>query len=142
MSAGKWIADRVAKVRESRARQGHELSRLQQGIVESIAAWDPAEDQASRKELAVIKNAIGSAGRWTAQEEWRISTWFNSSITRSIKNEADVYQVSVECDGQTLACACPTLEGAYAFTRLYQAFIVDQFYSVGPPWASTGMFRS
>ena len=137
-----WIADWVARVRDSRRRQGHDLSRLQSGIVESVAAWDPEHEPASRKELNAIENAIETDGRWVAQEEWRISTWFNSSITRSARNDAEVYEVSVECDGQTLAGVCPTIEGAYAFMRLYQAFIVDQFYSVGPPWAAKRIFKA
>lgn len=142
MGAGKWIADQVSMIREARRRQGHDLSRLQQGIVESVAAWDPLHEPASRKMLAEIQTALASSGRWTEQDEWRISTYFNSIITRPVEGEGHPYEVSVECDGQMLACKCPTLEGAYAFMRLYQAFIVDQFYSVGPPWASTGMFKS
>lgn len=66
-------------------------------------------------------------------------TWFNSKIAHSVRDDREVYQVSVECDGQTFSCACPTL-GAYAFLRLYQAIIVDQFYSIGPPWMNTGIF--
>ena len=138
----KWIAERVEKVRDARRRQGHELSRFQQGIVEAVAAWDPAYEAASGKELDSIRSTISEHGRWTAQEEWRVSTWFDSSITRSSQNGSDLFEVVVECDGQRLTCASPTLEGAYAYMRLYQALIVDQFYSIGPPWADTGIFRS
>jgi len=138
----KWIAERVQRVRDARRREGHELSRLQQGIVEVVAAWDPDHNPASRKELDSIKTAVSEKGRWAAQEEWRISTWFDSTITRSTRNGADVYEVAVECDGQKLACGSPTLEGAYAYMRLYQALIIDQFYSIGPPWGDAGIFRS
>ena len=138
MTVQKWIEERVEQVRQARKQQGHDLSHLQQGIVESLVAWDPAHDAVSRRELTSIEDAIEADGHWEAEEEWRISTWFTSSITRSAKNGAPVYEVSVECDGQRLACACPTLEGAYAFMHLYQSFIVDQFYSVGPPWAAKG----
>ena len=142
MPARKWIAAHVEKVRAARRQQGHELRPLQQGIVEAVAEWDPAHEAASREQLDAIRSAIRDSGRWTEQEEWRISTWFNSSIACSVRDGGEIYQVSVDCDGQTLSCACPTLEGAYAFMRLYQAIIVDQFYSIGPPWADTGIFKS
>ncbi|HEX4198485.1 MAG TPA: hypothetical protein VHZ26_13695 [Caulobacteraceae bacterium] len=138
----KWIADRVAQVKDARRRQGHELRRLQQGIVEAIAAWDPKHEPASRKELDLIKSAVEETGQWKGQEEWRIMTWFDSSIVRSARDNKIVYEVAVECDGQRLACNCPTVEGAYAFMRLYQAMIVDQFYTIGPPWADTGIFKT
>ncbi|HEY0311687.1 MAG TPA: hypothetical protein VGC56_04250 [Allosphingosinicella sp.] len=131
----------MASLREDMRRQGHDLSPLQQGIIERVAAWDPAYEPAAGKDLELIESAIEADGRWAVQEEWRISTCFDSSITRSTRNCKEVYEVCVECDGQRLACACPTLEGAYAFMRLYQAFIVDQFYSLGPPWAATDLFK-
>lgn len=138
----KWIADRVAKVRDARRHQGHELSRLQEGIVEAVAACDPNHEAACQKELEEIRASLSEQGRWGSQDEWRISTWFETKIVSTVRNDAQVYEVSVECDGQKLSCACPTIEGAYAYTRLYQALIVDQFYSVGPPWADTGIYRS
>jgi hypothetical protein len=138
----KWIAERVEEVRAARQRQGHELGRLQQGIVEAVAGWDPVYEPASQRELEAIKAAVHDKGRWAEREEWRISTSFDSSIARTTHEGHDVYQVVVECDGQTLACGCPTIEGAYAFMHLYQAMIIDQFYSIGPPWAATGIFMS
>ena len=138
----KWIAERVAKVRDARRGQGHELSRLQEGIVEAIAACDPNHESACRKELAFIKTALRDEGQWGSRDEWRISTWFDSTIVPATRNGVDVYDVTVACDGQKLSCACPTIEGAYGFMRLYQAMIVDQFYSIGPPWADTGIFKS
>ncbi len=138
----KWIAERVQRVSEARRQQGHELWRLQQGIVEAIAAWDPAHDPASLRELDAIRSAVGENGRWSAQEEWRISTWFDSSVALISRNGADVYEATVECDGQRLSCECPTIVRAYAYLRLYQALIVDQFYSIGPPWADAEMFES
>lgn len=137
-----WIADRVAEVRDARRRQGHELSRLQKGIVEAVAASDPNHDPACRKELEAIRAALSEQGRWVSQDEWRISTWFETQIVRATRGDAYVYEVTVECDGQRLSCVCPTVEGAYAYTRLYQAMIVDQFYSIGPPWADTGIYKS
>jgi hypothetical protein len=128
-------------MRDARRNQGHDLWRLQQGIVEAIAACDPSHEPTSRTELALIRVAIHENGLWAAQEEWRISTCFDSTITRAARNDAETYEVVVECDGQRLSCACPTIEGAYAFMRLYQAMIVDQFYTIGPPWAATGIFK-
>jgi hypothetical protein len=142
LSVRKWVVERVEQVRAVRRRQGHELTRLQQGIVEAVAGWDPAHEPASQRALEAIRSAIHDAGCWSEWEEWRISTSFNSSITRASRDDREVFEVAVKCDGQKLSCVCPTLEGAYAFMRLYQAMIVDQFYSIGPPWAATGMFTS
>ena len=142
MSERKWIADRIARVRDARRRQGHELRRLQEGIVAAVAEWDPAHDPASRKELDAIEIAVRDHGKWTEHEEWRISTSFESTITRTKRDGADMFGVMVDCDGQKLGCTCPTLRGAYAFMRLYQALIVDQFYTIGPPWARTGIFET
>jgi len=141
-SERKWIADRVEMVRDARRRQGHALSHLQEGIVEVVAACDPKYEHACRKELDAIKDALRDQGRWVNQDEWRISTWFDSQIALGTRNEATIYEVTVECDGQKLSCACPTIEGAYAFMRLYKKMIVDQFYSIGPPWADTGIYKS
>jgi hypothetical protein len=141
-SKRKWIADRVAMVRDARRRQGHELSRLQEGIVEAVAACDPNHEPACQEELEAIRTALGEEGRWVSQEEWRISTWFDTRIVPATRNDAQVYEATVECDGQRLSCACPTIEAAYAYTRLYRSIIVDQFYSIGPPWADNGIYRS
>lgn len=137
-----WIADRVAKFRDAQRRQGHDLSRLQEGIVEAVAACDPNYDPACRRELEAIRAALIKQARWVSQDEWRISTWFETQIVCGTRGDAQVYEVTVECDGQRLACACPTVEAAYAYTRLYQAMIVDQFYSIGPPWVDTGIYKS
>jgi hypothetical protein len=135
-----WIAERIERVRLARRRQGHALTPLQEGIVASIAAWDPQHVRASRQALAEIKETVQAEGKWSNQEEWRISTWSECEIVRMQRDGADWYQVCVACDGQKLACGCPTLEQAYAFMRLYQELIVDQFYSIGPPWADSGIF--
>lgn len=141
-SERRWVKAQVAKVQDARRRQGHELSRLQEGIIEAVATCDPNHEPACRKELDAIKAALNEQGRWVSRGEWRISTWFETQIVTAIRNDAQVYEVTVECDGQKLSCACPTVEGAYAFTRLYQAMIVDQFYSIGPPWADTGIYKA
>ena len=131
-----WIADRVARVRAARRRQGHDLTRLQQGIVEAVAAADPAYEPSCRDQLDAVRADVAAHGVWRQQTEWRISTCFDSVI-RVSPSAATLYEVVVECDGQRLSCRCPSLEGAYSFMRLYEAIIIDQFYSVGPPWAAT-----
>ena len=136
-----WITERIERVRRVRRRQGHELTSLEEGIVAAIAAWDPEHVRASRQTLADITESVAQDGKWSTQEEWRIMTWSDCEIVRTQRESADWYQVSVECDGQRLACGCPTLEQAYAFMRLYQTLIVDQFYSIGPPWAESGIFE-
>jgi hypothetical protein len=138
----KWIADRVAQVRDVTRRSGHELTHLQEGIVEAVAACDPNHEPSCQKELQAIRTAVGEHGRWQSQDEWRISTWFDTQIVAANREGAQVYEATVECDGQRLSCVCPSIEAAYAYTRLYQAIIVDQFYSIGPPWAETGIYKS
>lgn len=117
MAERKWIADRIARVRAARRREGHELRRLQEGIVAAVAAWDPAHEPSSRKELEAIETAVRDHGQWTSQEEWRISTWFESTIARTTRDGAEVFALTVECDGQKLGCTSPTIRSAYAFMR-------------------------
>jgi len=136
-----WIAERVALVRAARKRQGQELTPLQVGIVSAMAGWDPQHERSSREALAEIKETVQAEGKWATQEEWRISTWSECEIVRTQRDSADWYQVGVACDGQSLSCGCPTIEQAYAFMRLYQELIVEQFYSIGPPWADTGIYQ-
>ena len=140
-SKGAWVAERVAQVREARRRQGHQLTALQEAIVSSIAASDPKYVPSAREELASITDAIREHGKWSAQEEWRISTWFESEIAKTQQNSAAWYHTTVACDGQVLSCRCPSIEKAFAFMRFYQALIVAQFYSVGPPWADNRVFE-
>lgn len=137
-----WIAQEIERVREHRKQQGHDLTPLQEGIVAAIAAWDPRHEPPSARELDAIQSDVSSVGIWRGQEEWRISTWFDSEIKKSERDGAPWYEVSVSCDGQRLSCACPNIQGAYAYMRLYQKIIVEQFYSVGPPWADTGKYRA
>jgi hypothetical protein len=131
-----WVAERIERARERRRRQGHALSPLGEGLVAAMAAADPAHDPRSADELARIRAALAEAGRWSSSEEWRIMTWAAREIVETRRDGADHFDVSVECDGQRFTCACPSVEGAYAYMRLYQALLVEQFYSVGPPWAA------
>jgi len=137
-----WIAQEIERAREHRKRQGHNLTPLQEGMVAAIAAVDPRQEPSSAKELDAIKNDLLNKGAWQAKEEWRISTCFDSEIQKAERDGTTWYDVSVSCDGQRLSCGCPTILEAYAYMRLYQKFIVEQFYSVGPPWADTGKYRS
>jgi hypothetical protein len=131
-----WISEEIARARQRRRKQGHDLNSLQEGIVSAVAGWDIRREPSSLKVLEEIKAAMETEGQWLNQEEWRISTWFINQITRRERDGTPCYQVSVECDQQKLCCWCPTIERAYAYMRLYQAIIVDQFYSIGPPWAA------
>jgi hypothetical protein len=137
-----WIDNQVARIREVARRQGHELTRLQEGMIETLAASSPTINSDTRDELASVKAAIDAEGRWAETREWRISTWFTSAISTATRDGKEVFEVSVECDGQQLSCACPTLEGAFAFMLFYETLILQQFYSVGPPWAANGNFGS
>jgi hypothetical protein len=136
------VKEFVARVREARAKVGHELTLMQEAIATRVAEHDPTHVPSSREELAAVAKAIEQNGEWVDWDEWRISTAFQSRIVKAEKAGKDWYEADVECDGQRLACGCPTLEGAYAFVNLYKGFIIDQFYSVGPPWADTGLYET
>ena len=136
------ISESVDRVRATRAKQGHELTLMQEAIVSCVAAYDPKYEPWSKKTLALIREAVDQKGIWTEQDEWRISTWFETKIAKIVRNGTDRYQVAVECDRQTLSCECPSVEKALAFMWLYKRFVIDQFYSVGPPWAENHVFES
>jgi len=132
----------VDRVRVARAKVGHELTLMQEAIADAIARDDPTHVAASRALLDAVRKAIAEKGEWVEWEEWRISTAFETRIARTARNGTAWYEVAVECDGQRLACSCPTIESAFAFVHLYKEFIIDQFYSVGPPWADTHLYRA
>jgi hypothetical protein len=136
------VREFVARIRRARARVGHELTQMQEAIAASIAAHDPRFVPASQRRLEEIRAIISQKGEWIEWDEWRISTSFESRIAKTEQGGKDWYQASVECDGQRLACGCPTLGQAYAFLRLYQQLIIEQFYSVGPPWADNRLYEA
>lgn len=136
------VTDRIDAARAAARRQGHELSCLQQGILEAITAVDPSHVSACRAELETIATALRQEGRWVREDEWRISTWSTVEIVVSMEEQTPVYEVTVTCEGQTLSCMCPTLERAYSYARLYQAIIVEQFYAIGPPWSTAAKSQS
>ncbi len=130
---------RVEAIRSARKTQGHDLTALQEGIIRSIAAWEPAVEAASRQAFDAVEGTVAATGRWEDEHEWRIGTWVHSAIVRS-PADGPGFTVTVRCDGQTLSCGCPSFGRAYGFMRLYQTLIVDQFYSIGPPWADQSLF--
>lgn len=131
----------VDRVRAARAKTGHELTLMQEAIAVEIARRDPSHDASARELLESVAKAVAEAGEWIEWDEWRIGTAFQTRIGSTEKNGGTWYEVTVECDGQRLECSCPTLNGAFAFVQLYKVFIIDQFYSVGPPWANTGVYK-
>ncbi|MBS0471190.1 MAG: hypothetical protein JSR60_08970 [Proteobacteria bacterium] len=141
----KGQADRARKERieariEQARRPGHELTLAQKAMLSCFASIDPNHEPEYRKRFDSILEALDGAGLWQETTEWRISTWFDSRIEKTVSNGKDWYLVSVECDGQRLACGCPSPEKAFAFLTWYQRMIVDQFYAVGPPWADNAVF--
>ena len=134
------VREFVDRVRAARAKVGHELTLMQEAIATVIAGNDPTHVASSLELLEAVGQAIEEKGEWAEWEEWRISPTFATRVAKTERNGKAWYEVAVECDGQRLACGCPTLKGAFAFVHLYKAFIVDQFYSVGPPWADTGVY--
>jgi hypothetical protein len=104
-----------------------------------LRAWlesvDPARHAWAADALRRVRDAIERDGCWTEQDEWRISTWFESRIAVVEVEGRSWCAASVECDGQRLSCRCPSVERAFLYVQLYQHLIRSQFYSVGPPWA-------
>jgi len=115
------------------------MTGLQRAMLVGFASIDPAFSGSDAARLATVKESVDRAGHWQEHSEWRISTSFDSSITRAEQGGALRFRVRVECDGQVLTCLCPSIEKAFAFVSFYEALIVDQFYSVGPPWADAGL---
>lgn len=124
----------IARVREQSARQGHQLSQAQIAWAD-LYGRDLVGHGNEEESLTDIEKTLERGGEWRRQEEWRISTWFEVLVALKPEHKGTPYFVSVECDGQLLSCHCPTLQQAMTFSRLYRQLIVDQFYSIGPPWA-------
>lgn len=137
-----WIPAEVERARMRRRAQGQELTLLQEAMIAAIAAGDPRRDPSSATNFGKIKAAVESTGIWTCKTEWRALTWFESEIRKSQRAGKAWFMASVSCDGQRLSCGCPTIESAFAYIQLYQRFIADQFYALGPPWADTGKYKS
>jgi hypothetical protein len=111
------------------------LSPMQKAMVDYVQSIRPDNDRHALAELDAAKQAIEDSGTWQDYEEWRISTFFDTRIERTEVNGIDWFNVRVECDTQVFSCRCPSLEKAYLHSKFYRRLIVDQFYSVGPPWA-------
>ncbi len=122
-------------------RPGHHQTLFQQAMIACLASIEPACEPYYQKELDAIRDAVRRNGIWEESQEWRISTYFVSRIEKKQRDGKDWFRTSVECDGQRLSCECPTVEKAFAFVHLYQRLIVDQFYSIGPPWADNHVFE-
>jgi hypothetical protein len=111
------------------------LGLIGKGFIEYVESIRPDQNERTATELAIVRAAMDKDGHWEEWEEWRISTSFNSRIEREDITGKTWFKVSVECDGQQFMCRCPSLEKAYLVSKFYRRVIVDQFYSVGPPWA-------
>jgi len=114
---------------------------MQEAIISCIASTDPRHDPNDAKKLEAISEAIQHGEVWLEQEEWRISTWFDTKIAKIVRDGKDWYQVAVTCDRQTFSGECYSLEKAFAFMHLYKQLIIDQFYSVGPAWAYNSLLE-
>jgi hypothetical protein len=111
------------------------LNPLQQAMVDYVSSIRPDNDGNTARELLNVQKSIDENGTWQEYDEWRISTGFDTRIDRVEIGGKDWFSVRVECDMQEFSCKCPTLEKAYMHSKFYRRLIVDQFYSVGPPWA-------
>ena len=110
-------------------------SPLQNALVEYVKSIQPDRDRDTAQEIERVRKAIAESGRWQEFDEWRISTSFDSSIEKMEIDGKTSFKVRVECDAQEFVCRCPNLEKAVLLSKFYRRLIIDQFYSVGPPWA-------
>ena len=110
-------------------------NKLQQAFLEYVESIRPDNDKHIAAEIEKVRAAIEANGYWEEYDEWRISTYFTTRIEPQEIQGKKWFKVSVECDLQELTCRCPTIEKAYLFSKYYRHIIVNQFYSVGPPWA-------
>lgn len=110
-------------------------SPFQNALAEYVRSIQLERDQDTVQKIESVRAAIAESGRWQEFEEWRISTYFDSSIEKLEIDGKTWFKVRVECDAQELICRCPTLEKAVMLSKFYRRLIIDQFYSVGPPWA-------
>jgi hypothetical protein len=110
-------------------------SPLQQAFIDYVASIQPSINTSIASELEQVRLAIERDGRWQEDEEWRISTWFDTEIKLTTDAENPKFLVRVECDGQEFKAVCPSLHKAFLVSKFYQRIIVEQFYSVGPTWA-------
>jgi hypothetical protein len=108
---------------------------LQKAFIDFVASIQPSINKNIADELAKVSLAIKREGKWQEDEEWRISTWFDTEIKLMTDTENPKFLVRVECDGQEFKAICPSLHKAFLVSKFYQRIIVDQFYSVGPTWA-------
>ena len=112
-----------------------ELNSLQRAFVEYVGSIQPNRDTSVAAELDRVRTAVASEGFWQEHDEWRISTYFDTRIDKEELNSKPWFKVRVECDMQEFSCRCPSLEKAFLLSKFYRHLIVNQFYSVGPPWA-------
>lgn len=110
-------------------------SPLQVPLFEYVKSIQPDRDQETAREIERVRKAIVESGCWQEFDEWRISTSFDSSIEEIEIDGKTLFRVRVECDGQEFICRCPSVDKAVLLSKFYRRLIIDQFYSVGPPWA-------
>ena len=108
---------------------------MQQAFLDYVASIQPSKNKSIADELAKVSLAIEREGKWQEDEEWRISTWFDTEIKLTTDAENPKFLVRVECDGQEFKAICPSLHKAFLVSKFYQRIILDQFYSVDPTWA-------
>jgi hypothetical protein len=108
---------------------------MQHAFQDYVASIQPDKNGSISEELQKVRAAISGCGKWHDQDEWRISTYFDTEIKHEINGDSSKFFVRVECDGQEFKAYCPSLEKAFLVSKFYQRIIIDQFYSVGPPWA-------
>ena len=112
------------------------------GMIAAVATVDPKYSPYARQKLDEIIANTGSRGYWEGSFEWRAMTTIFCRIDKTGDIFSPKYEITVECDKQQFSCVCPTPEKAFAFMELYQHLIIEQFYSIGPPWADTPMFEA
>ena len=78
---------------------------------------------------------LAAKGRWHAEEEWRIVTWFSTTSERLRIADRDWYKATVERDGQQFSCRCPSVEKP---TTMH-ASINASCWNSSTPWSALGL---
>ena len=87
--------------------------------------------------LGEVIASVTAGGRWSRNQEWRISTVTSTEISATGEPERHrAYRVRVECDS-TFEAHCPTIERTIEVAERYETLVVELWSSLGwPSWAS------
>ena len=101
-----------------------------------------AQKNVLKEEKLAVLSSLEESGKWEQIVEWRISTFFETSISHEVFKNEKHFRVHVKCDYE-FSCLCPTIDRALEMAGLYQLLIFKLFHQVGwPSWESIDTLRS